>query len=113
MSSKIGGNSDSITRRELFGAASLAAAGLTVWGAADATSAAAQRAPGKHEPLENFKYDIEASEGWVGEAGSAKEANVSEFPCVKEHGGSIDASETRRAARAALARRGSRMGVRD
>jgi oxalate decarboxylase len=87
MSSKIGGNSDSITRRELFGAASLAAAGLTVWGAAEETSAAAQRAPGKHEPLENFKYDIEASEGWVGEAGSAKEANVSEFPVSKSMAG--------------------------
>jgi hypothetical protein len=35
--------------------------------------------PGKHEPLENFKFDIEAREGWVGEAGSAKEATVAEF----------------------------------
>ncbi len=87
MNSKIGGDSDSITRRELFGAASLAAAGLSVWGTAEATAAAAQRAPGKHEPLENFKYDIEASEGWVGEAGSAKEANVSEFPVSKSMAG--------------------------
>lgn len=87
MSSKNGGDSDSITRRELFGAASLAAAGLTVWGTSEATSAAAQRAPGKHEPLEGFKYDIEASEGWVGEAGSAKEANVSEFPVSKSMAG--------------------------
>src|SRR5579859_3995312 len=29
--------------------------------------------PGKHEPLEDFKFDLEATTGWVGEAGSAKE----------------------------------------
>jgi oxalate decarboxylase len=36
--------------------------------------------PGKHEPLQDFKFDIEAVEGWMGEAGSAKEATVAEFP---------------------------------
>jgi len=88
MSWKIGPKPGWMTRRELFGAASLgAAAGVTAWPFAKATSAAAQRAPGKHEPLANFKYDIEASEGWVGEAGAAKEANVSEFPISKSMAG--------------------------
>ena len=76
-----------MTRRELFGAASATAAGMTAWSLAGASRAAAQKAPGKHEPLENFKYDIEASEGWVGEAGSAKEGNVSEFPVSKSLAG--------------------------
>ncbi|HTS13117.1 MAG TPA: cupin domain-containing protein [Candidatus Limnocylindrales bacterium] len=76
-----------MTRRELFGAASATAAGMTAWSLAGASRVAAQKAPGKHEPLENFKYDIEASEGWVGEAGSAKEANVSEFPVSKSLAG--------------------------
>ena len=40
--------------------------------------------PGKHEPLPNFKFDVEATTGGVGEAGSAKEATVEEFP-ASEH----------------------------
>jgi oxalate decarboxylase len=92
MDRKIEPEAGGLTRRELFGAASLAAAGVAAWGSAmpaEARSASlpAQRDPGKHEPLENFKYDLEASEGWVGEAGSAKEANVSEFPISRSMAG--------------------------
>jgi len=43
--------------------------------------------PGKHEPLANFKYDIESTTGWVGEAGSAKEATVAEFPASQNIAG--------------------------
>ena len=43
--------------------------------------------PGKHEALENFKYDLEASTGWVGEAGSAKEVTIEEFPISKSIAG--------------------------
>src|SRR5580700_9086974 len=43
--------------------------------------------PGKHEPLQDFKFDIEAVDGWVGEAGSAKEATVEEFPVSKSIAG--------------------------
>jgi oxalate decarboxylase len=70
-----------LTRRELFGATSLAAAGLAAGSllAAPLAEAVPQGAQ-KHAALLPFKYDIEKSEGWVGEAGSAKEANVSEFP---------------------------------
>ncbi|HKS80169.1 MAG TPA: cupin domain-containing protein [Candidatus Acidoferrales bacterium] len=80
---------DKLSRREWIGAASAsaAAAGLAAWEVSAPRVADAQRAPGKHEPLENFKYDIEASEGWVGEAGSAKEANFSEFPISKSMAG--------------------------
>ena len=43
--------------------------------------------PGKHEPLEDFKYDLENSKGWEGEGGSAKEVTVEEFPVSKSIAG--------------------------
>src|SRR5579864_8002517 len=70
-----------LTRRELFGASSLAAAGLAASSLIAAPIAEAIPQSGKkHDALLPFKYDIEKSAGWVGEAGSAKEANVEEFP---------------------------------
>ncbi len=72
------------SRREMIGTATLAAMGVSLL--PSASEAAKQQAyqvgkdPGKHEPLQNFKFDIEKTDGWVGEAGSAKEATVSEFP---------------------------------
>ncbi len=67
------------TRRDLFGAASLTAAGIA---AGIASGAEAQRydETKKVTPLESFKFDIEAETGWVGPAGSAKEATVAQFP---------------------------------
>jgi oxalate decarboxylase len=65
------------SRRGLFGAASLAAAGLAV---AIPKAHAIPKKGAKHEPLQNFKFDIENSEGWVGEGGSAKQATVEELP---------------------------------
>lgn len=65
------------SRRGLFGAASLAAAGLAV---AIPEAHAIPKKGAKHEPLQNFKFDIENSEGWVGEGGSAKQATVEELP---------------------------------
>src|SRR5581483_3708053 len=88
--------SDGMTRREMIGSASLAAIGagmLTSEAANAAQQAAAQtkyqvgKDPGKHEPLQDFKFDIEATTGWVGEAGSAKEATVEEFPVSKSIAG--------------------------
>jgi oxalate decarboxylase len=74
-----------ITRRELLGAASLAGLGTAML--SSPTLSARQRQgvqvgkdPGKHEPIPDFKFDLEAVQGWVGEAGSAKEATVEEFP---------------------------------
>ena len=70
-----------MTRRELLGAASLTAAGIAIAGLAAAPEARAIPHKGAHhDPLENFKYDIEKSEGWSGEGGSAYEATVEEFP---------------------------------
>src|SRR6185369_5472151 len=61
------------SRRSMFGAAALASLA--------ATTAEAAPAETKFEPLQTFKFDIENSAGgWVGEAGSAKEATVAEFP---------------------------------
>jgi oxalate decarboxylase len=65
------------SRRGLFGAASLAAAGLAV---AIPEAHAIPKKGAKHDPLLNFKFDIENSEGWVGEGGSARQATVEELP---------------------------------
>lgn len=87
---------DGMTRREMIGSASIAAlgAGMLTSEAANAAQQAATQPkyqvgkdPGKHEPLEEFKFDIEATSGWVGEAGSAKEATVEEFPVSKSIAG--------------------------
>ena len=74
-----------VSRRDMIGAASAAALAAALAPAAQAAPMQEQKAyagkdPGKHEPLAPFKFDIEASTGWVGEAGSAKEATVAEFP---------------------------------
>ncbi len=41
----------------------------------------------RHRPLQKFKYDIEASEGRITAGGSAKEANVDEFPISESMAG--------------------------
>jgi oxalate decarboxylase len=81
-----------ITRREMIGTASLAALGATIVSAPEASAGRLQtyqvgKGPGKHEPLEGFKFDLERSKGWDGEAGSAKEATVEEFPVSKSIAG--------------------------
>jgi oxalate decarboxylase len=88
------------TRREMIEAASLAGLGAAMLPATAASQQSPPKEPkpnypaakdqeqnyqvgkdpGKHEPLANFKFDIESTTGWVGEAGSAKEATVAEFP---------------------------------
>jgi oxalate decarboxylase len=75
-----------LSRRELIAAAGLAAAagaGSFLASSAEALQQrpqATHKGGGHHEPLLPFKYDIEATTGWVGEGGSAKEANVEGFP---------------------------------
>ena len=76
-----------LTRRSLLGAVPLTTAGLSLASLAGAAHAEAQQArpqvrPEKHKepPLENFKYDLDASTGFAGEAGTAKEVTVAEFP---------------------------------
>lgn len=79
-----------LTRRSLLGAVPLTTAGLSLASLAGATRGAAlqeqHEAPKvrverrKEPPLENFKYDLDASEGFSGEGGTAKEVTVAEFP---------------------------------
>jgi oxalate decarboxylase len=78
-------NKEILTRREMIGAASLAGLGAamlpgTRLTAQERTEYRVGKDPGKHEPVPSFKFDIESTEGWVGEAGTAKEATVAEFP---------------------------------
>jgi oxalate decarboxylase len=71
-----------ISRRNIFGAASLASMGIAA-AAGSAWTRVANAAPEekpKIEPIENFKYDLEKQTHWVGPGGSAKEATVEEFP---------------------------------
>jgi oxalate decarboxylase len=75
------------TRRELLSGASLAAGVAAASLAAPAAGEAAPRKGAKHAPLQNFKYDIESSKGWFGPGGSAKEANVEEFPISESMAG--------------------------
>ena len=92
------------TRREILETASLAGLGAALLPAVAASQQKEQppnyqagkeqpqsyqvgKDPGKHEPLANFKYDIESTTGWVGEAGSAKEATVAEFPASQNIAG--------------------------
>src|ERR1700674_395530 len=82
-----------LSRRELIGAASAATVGAAMMPASvlaaqeEKQSYQVGKDPGKHEPIPNFKFDIEATTGWVGEAGSAKEATVEEFPVSKSIAG--------------------------
>ena len=83
---------NTLSRRELIGVASAATFGAAIAPSAAKASRQEQnyqvgKDPGKHEPLPNFKFDIEAAEGWVGEAGSAKEATVAEFPASQNIAG--------------------------
>jgi oxalate decarboxylase len=82
------GDNRKISRRDVLAAAPLAAAGFAArkfvtdepQQQPSSPPAAYQNAKKPHEPLLPFKYNIEGSAGWVGEGGSAKEANVEEFP---------------------------------
>src|SRR5262249_18354138 len=67
---------DGFSRRRMFDAVALASLGLAAAGSSEAAPADET----KFEPLPNFKFNIENQRGWQGEAGSAKEATVAEFP---------------------------------
>jgi oxalate decarboxylase len=80
-----------ITRREMLGAASVSALGTAMLFSPEVEAQEQQyqvgKEPGKHEPIADFKFDLEAAKGWVGEAGSAKEATVAEFPASQNIAG--------------------------
>ncbi len=90
---KSNSKSRGISRRDMMKNASIAAVGASMLSSSPAAAQVPQqnyqsgKDPGKHEPLEDFKFDLESTKGWVGEAGSAKEATVSEFPASKNIAG--------------------------
>src|ERR1700720_84128 len=69
-----------LTRRQLLGLATLTSAGLAAASVGVPGAKAAPKPGEQHEPLEDFKHDLEGSEGWVGEGGSAKESTVKQLP---------------------------------
>jgi oxalate decarboxylase len=75
------------SRREWFTVASSTAAVAAASFAIPHELNAASEEHAKHAPLQPFKYDIEASEGRVTAGGSAKEANVDEFPISESMAG--------------------------
>ncbi len=82
------------TRRDILGAAAgvAAAAGVGARAAATVAPAAVEAAQGPNakkvfEPLQNFKFDIEAEIGWNGPGGSAKESTVTQFPVSESMAG--------------------------
>jgi oxalate decarboxylase len=79
-----------LNRRQMIGATSAATVGAALlpgFAAAEPQTYQVGKNPGHHEPLPEFKFDIEATTGWVGEAGSAKEATVEEFPASQHIAG--------------------------
>src|SRR5258708_8853542 len=83
---------DKLTRRELIATASVASVGAAMLAASEARAQEQEayqvgKDPGKHEPIADFKFDIEATKGWVGEAGSAKEATLTSYPASKNIAG--------------------------
>jgi oxalate decarboxylase len=68
---------EGISRRSIF--QTVSAASLAMAAAANAEAPPPQHEV-KFEPLPTFKYNIESGKGWVGDAGSAKEATAAEFP---------------------------------
>jgi oxalate decarboxylase len=71
---------DGLTRRDLFDTVSRASFGIAATALVAEQMKAAPPEELKIEELETFKFDIENQKGWVGEAGSAKEATATEFP---------------------------------
>jgi oxalate decarboxylase len=75
-----GKNESKLSRRDLLTAAPLAAAGLAAGTFVKGPEQRERSGKKSHDQLLPFKYDIESSAGWSGLGGSAKEANVEEFP---------------------------------
>ncbi|HJT88100.1 MAG TPA: cupin domain-containing protein [Bryobacteraceae bacterium] len=80
---------EGISRRNMFGAASLASLGAAATTSMWTRVAKAAPPPehGKVEDIAEFKYDLEKQTHWVGPGGSAKEATVEEFPVSESMAG--------------------------
>src|SRR5258707_4175458 len=101
-----------LTRRQLLGLATLTTAGLAAASVGVPEAKAVPKAGEEHEPLEDFKHDLEGGRrlGWRGRFGEGiygqTIADCDEY-CRRFH-----AVETRRPSRAALARDRGRVGLR-
>jgi oxalate decarboxylase len=82
-------NDAQFSRRRLLGTSSLALATIGALGSAVGTqkASAAPQSGKTFEPLADFKFSLEATKGWVGEGGTAKEVTVAEFPVSKSIAG--------------------------
>ncbi|HUK32484.1 MAG TPA: cupin domain-containing protein, partial [Vicinamibacterales bacterium] len=83
------GKKTDLSRREMLQAAAVASFGSAILAGAPVSAQAPKiqvgKDPGQHEPIPTFKFNIESSSGsWTGEAGSAREATMTEFP-ISEH----------------------------
>jgi oxalate decarboxylase len=76
----LNGDQSGLTRRQLLGLATLTTAGLAAASVGVPQAKAVPKAGEQREPIEDFKHDLEGSEGWVGEGGSAKESTVKQLP---------------------------------
>jgi oxalate decarboxylase len=76
----LNGEQSGLTRRQLLGLATLTTAGLAAASMGVPQAKAVPKAGEQHEPIEDFKHDLEGSEGWVSEGGSAKESTVKQLP---------------------------------
>jgi oxalate decarboxylase len=76
----LNGDQSGLTRRQLLGLATLTTAGLAAGSVGVPQAKAVPKAGEQREPIEDFKHDLEGSEGWVGEGGSAKESTVKQLP---------------------------------
>ena len=78
------GKKTQFSRREMLAAASLASFGSAFLSPASLNAQAPKiqegKDPGQHEPIPELTFDLENSKGsWFGEAGSAREATLTEF----------------------------------
>ena len=83
-----------LSRRQLLGLATLTTAGLAAASVGVPEARGAPTPGASYEPLEDFKHDLEGSEGWVGAGGSAKESTVKQLPVATSIAGvSMTSSE--------------------
>jgi oxalate decarboxylase len=73
-------NRHGLTRRKLLSAAALTGAGFATAAVGLSPTRASAEEEAAYEPLEDFKDDLEAHEGWTGAGGSAKESTVKQLP---------------------------------
>jgi hypothetical protein len=101
-----------LSRRQMLGLATLTGAGSAAISMGVPDARAIPKEGAEHEPLEDFKHDLEGSQGWVGPGGSAKESTVTQLPVATSIAGVSMRLKTGRTSRVALAGDRSRVDLR-